>query len=100
VSPWTRRSLLLGAGLVVATLGSCVTGIGYDGGGGGYSPGYIQPYGYAYGGWGPGYVVGPGRGGDRRGPQSSHSYHSAPQSHPTPSIPRATRGGGNGGDHH
>jgi squid-like protein/heterogeneous nuclear ribonucleoprotein A1/A3 len=99
VSAWTRRSLLLGAALVVATLASCVTGIGYDGEVGVYSPGYIQPYGYEYGGWGPGYAVGPGRGGDRRGPESSHSYHSAPRSRPTPSIPRATRGGGNGTGH-
>jgi hypothetical protein len=100
VSAWTHRLLLLGTGLVVATLISCVTGIGYDGDvGGGYSPGYIQPYGYDYGGWGDGYLVGPGRGGDRRGPPSGHSYRSAPQSRPTPSIPRASRGGGSHGGH-
>ncbi|HTC53656.1 MAG TPA: hypothetical protein VK700_17100 [Steroidobacteraceae bacterium] len=88
----THRMLLLGAGLVLATLGSCVAGVGYeDDAGIAYSPGYIQPYGYEYGGWGAGYVVGPGRGGDRRGPQASHSYRSAPQSRPTPSIPRAAR---------
>jgi hypothetical protein len=98
VSLWTRRLLLPGAALLLAMLASCVAGVGYDGDVGvAYSPGYIQPYGYEYGGWGPGYVVGPGRGGDRRGPQASHSYRSAPQSRPTPSIPRAPRGGASGG---
>jgi hypothetical protein len=98
VSVLMRRLLVLGAGFVLAVLASCVAGVGYDGDAGfGYSPGYIQPYGYEYGGWGPGYVVGPGRGGDRRRESSSHAYRSAPQSRPTPSIPRAPRGAGSGG---
>lgn len=91
---WTRRSMLLSAGLALSALSSCV-GVGYDGDVGvGYSPGYIQPYGYEYGGWGEGYVVGPGRGGYRRAPASAHSYRSAPQSRSTPSIPSGSRGGG------
>jgi hypothetical protein len=98
VSLSTRRLLLPAGVLLLVMLASCVAGVGYDGDVGvAYSPGYIQPYGYEYGGWGPGYVVGPGRGGDRRGESSSHAYRSAPQSRPTPSIPRAPRGGGNGG---
>jgi hypothetical protein len=92
VSARARRWLLPGAGLVLAMLASCVAAVGYDGDVGvGYSPGYIQPYGYEYGGWGPGYYVGPGRGGDRRGPSASHTYRSAPQSRPTPSIPQGSR---------
>ncbi len=66
MSVWIRRLWVPGAGLVLAMLASCV-GVGYDGDVGfDYSPGYIEPYGYEYGGWGPGYVVGPRRGGDRR----------------------------------
>jgi hypothetical protein len=92
--------LLLTTGLVAAVLTSCVASVGYDGDVGlGYSPGYIQPYGYEYGGWGGGYLVGPGRGGDRREAPSSHRYRSASPSRPTPSIPRAPRGGGNSGGH-
>jgi hypothetical protein len=95
----TPRILLLSTALVAGALTSCVAGVGYEGDAGiAYSPGYIQPYGYEYGGWGPGYFVGPGRGGDRRG-SSSHTYRSAPQSRPTPSIPRTPRGGGNRGEH-
>jgi hypothetical protein len=98
VSACTRRWLLPGAAVVLAMLTSCVGG-GYGGDVGiGYSPGYLQPYGYEYGGWGGGYFVGPGRGGDRRGPSGSHAYRSAPQSRPTPSIPRAPRGGGTRGE--
>jgi hypothetical protein len=92
------RVLVMGAVLGAATLAACVTGVGYDGEvEGGYGPGYLEPYGYEYGGWGDGYLVGPGRGGERRGPTSPHAYHSAPQSRPTPSIPHGARGGGNGG---
>jgi len=98
-----RRSLRLCAGLGWVMLASCVTGVGYERGGRfGYSPGYLQPYGYEYGGWGSGYVVGPGRGGERREPSSSHGYRSAPQTRPTPSIPRAPRDdrGDRGDDDH
>ncbi len=92
-----RHLWQLGAALVLPVLAACVTGVGYDGDVGyDYGPGYLEPYGYDYGGWGPGYAVGPGRGGYRRGAGSSHTYHSAPQSRPTPSIPHGARGGGNG----
>jgi hypothetical protein len=82
----------LGA-LALATLYACaVTGVGVDGTVGvGYVGGYYEPYGYDYGGWGGGYRVGPGRGGDRRAGQPSHSYRPAPASRPTPSIPGRSR---------
>ncbi len=96
MKPLMRRLVVPAAGLVLAMLASCV-GVGYEGDAGfDYSPGYIQPYGYDYGGWGPGYYVGPGRGGDRRRDSSPHAYRSAEQSRATPSIPRASRGGGRG----
>ncbi|MGA2778727.1 MAG: hypothetical protein ABSF94_14320 [Steroidobacteraceae bacterium] len=88
---WTLASAGL---LLVVQLGACVAGVGYDTDVAvGYSPGYIEPYGYDYGGWGGGYRVGPGRGGDRRGaPSGAHSYRSAPQGHSTPSIPHSSGG--------
>jgi|PersoiStandDraft_1058852.scaffolds.fasta_scaffold13067_1 hypothetical protein len=72
--------------LLLAGLCACVaTGPGYDGG-------YYEPYGHDYGGWGPGYHVAPPRGGERRPEQPSHhAYRPAPQSRPTPSIPRRSR---------
>ena len=93
-----RRLALASAGLLfVAGLGACVGGVGYSGGVAvGYSPGYIEPFGYDYGGWGGGYHVGPGRGGDRRAaPGPSHGYRSAPQTRSVPSIPHGW--GGNRG---
>ncbi len=94
------RFVLAGAGILTVMLASCVVGGGYDGDVGvAYSPGYIAPYGYEYGGWGEGYLVGPGRGGDRRGAGGPHAYRSAPQSHPTPSIPHGSSGGASRGGH-
>ncbi|MGA2707162.1 MAG: hypothetical protein ACLQJ0_17250 [Steroidobacteraceae bacterium] len=100
MSVTTRRLALAGAGLMfAAVLGACVGGVGYSGDVGvGYSPGYIEPFGYDYGGWGGGYRVGPGRGGDHRAaPSASHSYRSAPQSRSVPSIPHGS--GGSRGTH-
>jgi hypothetical protein len=55
---------------------------------GGYVGGGYEPSGYAYGGWGPGYHVGPGRGGERRAEQpAARAYRPAPRSRPAPSIP-------------
>jgi len=66
MSGMTGRLALAGLGLVVvASLFACVGSVGY--GGGGYGPGYVEPAGYDYGGWGGAYFVGPGRGGERRG---------------------------------
>lgn len=93
------RSLRI-AGLAVLVAGGiygCVaTGVGYDGNVDvGVSAGFYEPYGYAYGGWGPGYYVGPGRGGERRGaPGRTHNYRPAPASRPSPSLPSHSRGGG------
>ena len=91
----------LGA-LALTVLYACaVTGVGGTVGYG-YDAGYYEPWGYDYGGWGYGYRVGPGRGGDRRGGDShggdsrgghqSRPYRPAPESRPTPSIPRGSRG--------
>ena len=95
MSAATRRLALASAGfLLLAELGACVGGVGYSGDVAiGYSPGYIEPGGYDYGGWGGGYHVGPGRGGDRRAaPAPSHGYRSAPQTRSVPSIPRGSGG--------
>jgi hypothetical protein len=112
---------------VLATLGFLTLGLvgcavgGYEGGGTyydggadvGYGVDFYEPYGYAYGGWGRGYHVGPPRHdggfpGDRLGghppgvrgaPHSGRppAYHRAPSSRPVPSIPSGPRGGGHGG---
>ena len=97
----TSRVAFAGIGLsLLVALASCVGGVGYGPNPGydtdvmvGYSPGYIEPYGYAVGGWGGGYRIGPGRGCDSRSSARSHAYRSAPSSRPTPSIPRGPRGG-------
>jgi hypothetical protein len=101
------RLVVIGLSLCVA-LTSCVawggfydTDVGYDTDVKlGYSPGYIEPYGYAVGGWGGGYQVGPGRGGDHRQAAASrrHSYRRAASSRATPSIPSNSRRG-EGRDH-
>jgi hypothetical protein len=64
-----------------------------------YEPGFYDPYGAGYGGWGPGYYVGPfGHGG--YGPYRGdfhpppHAYRSARPFHPVPSIPSRSRFGG------
>jgi hypothetical protein len=96
----TRRVAFAGIGLsLLIALASCVAGVGYGPDLGydtdvtvGYSPGYLEPYGYAVGGWGGGYWVGPGRGGESRSSRYSHPYRGAPSSRPTPSIPRTPRG--------
>jgi hypothetical protein len=103
MSAMTRRLILASTAFVlIAGLGGCVAGVGYDGDVAvGYSPGYVEPFGYDYGGWGGwgggdrggGYHVGPGRGGDRRAaPGPSHGYRAAPQSRSVPSIPHGSGG--------
>lgn len=95
-----RMVLVRGTATLCLGLTGCVAGVGYDGPGPGYDTdvrlgygvGYYEPYGYAVGGWGGGYRVGPGRGGERRGDGGGHPYRSAPESRPTPSIPRGSRG--------
>jgi len=90
------RLTLISVGLLLlTTLCGCVVA---DGGYGGpdvgvtYVGGYVEPVGYAYGGWGGGYHVGPPRG-DGRGPaHSSGSYRAETSSHRTPSIPTRSRG--------
>lgn len=98
----TRLSMLALEALIVSlALAACVASAGYYGPDPGYDTdvavgvgvGYVEPYGYAVGGWGGGYRVGPGRGGDRRGDGGSHAYRSAPQGRAAPSIPRGSRGG-------
>jgi hypothetical protein len=73
--------------------------------GGGYydgediGPGYYEPYGVVYGGWGPDYHVAPFRGGEHQRPTSggghtpTRAYRSAPASHSMPSIPSKSRSG-------
>ncbi len=95
MSAMIRHLRLASAGLVlIAGLGGCVTSVGYDGDVAvGYSPGYVEPFGYDYGGWGGGYHVAPGRGGDRRAaPGPSHGYRAAPQTRSVPSIPHGSGG--------
>lgn len=86
--PWGAALSLVLAGCVVPG------GYGYDGGVG---VDYYEPFGTEYGGWGPGYLVGPGRGGDRRGGDGGgggHAYRSAAGSRSAPSIPTGGRSGG------
>ena len=106
-----NNSLNLRIRLCVAASALCLTLVGCVGGGGyydtdagydtnigiGYSPGYIEPYGYSVGGWGDGYRLGPGRGGDRRSPQGGRAYHRAQPGRTAPSIPGGGHGGGRGG---
>ena len=94
MSGMTGRLALAGLGLVVvASLFACVGSVGY--GGGGYGPGYVEPAGYDYGGWGGAYFVGPGRGGERRAaPSPSRGYRPAPASISVPSIPNRSGGAG------
>jgi hypothetical protein len=94
MSGMTGRLALAGLGLVVvASLFACVGSVGY--GGGGYGPGYVEPAGYDYGGWGGAYFVGPGRGGERRAaPSPSRGYRPAPASRSVPSIPNRSGGAG------
>jgi hypothetical protein len=94
-------------GLCAALAQACVVA-GVDDG---YGPGYYEPEGAVYGGWGVDYAVGPFRGGDRdrdhraeahddRGGQ--HAYRPAAASRGIPSIPTGARSGGGargGGGH-
>lgn len=96
--------LTLGAVLAFAVVGCVSQGGYYDTDAGydtdvtvGYGPGYLEPYGYAFGGWSERYWLGPGRGGDRRSPQGAHGYRGAPASRATPTIPGGARGRGGGG---
>jgi hypothetical protein len=99
-------------GLSIVVLSGCAVP---DGGYGGYDAGlgmnYYEPAGFAYGGWGPGYGVGPFRGGYSRGGGGFHGAHAfrAPAAgHRMPSIPgggrpgggRPAGGGGRGGGGH
>ena len=97
-----RGSVVVVGGLFAILSSGCIVpggGYGYDGDAD-VGVGYYEPVGGYYGGWGPGYRVGPGRGGDYRGgrggggPGPAHAYRSAPASHPMPSIPSRSRGGG------
>ena len=63
---WPALALL---GLCAVLVSGCVVP---DGGGYGYAgpvgwPGYYEPYGTAYGGWGPDFLIGPVGGGGWRG---------------------------------
>jgi hypothetical protein len=91
----TPRLAALG---LLGLLAACVVGA-YDDGGG-YGPGYYEPAGAVYGGWGPDFAVAPYRGGhpfyDDRG---NHPFRAAPAGRGIPSLPRGGhaapgRGGG------
>jgi hypothetical protein len=95
---------------VVLTLTVLLSGCFWPGGGyydgEDFGPGYYEPSGVVYGGWGPGYHVAPFRGGEHQRPTSggghasTRAYRSAPASHAMPSIPSKSRsGGGRGGSH-
>jgi hypothetical protein len=106
---WSAFTLAAGAWTLLSA--GCIMsdgGYGYDDGG--YAgPGYYDSFGVDYGGWGPGYHVAPFRGGDHHrdgggrdgggrdggGHTGGPSYHPAPASRPTPSLPHG--GGGHGG---
>jgi hypothetical protein len=97
-----RAAFALVAGGVMIVPTACVApgpAGGYDNSVGLGVDYYAPYYGGDYGGWDTGYLVGPyhhhHRGGDHdRGEARAHSYRSAPASHPVPSIPSGSRGGG------
>jgi hypothetical protein len=100
----------------LALLGLCavlVSGCAVPDGGYGYAgpvgyPGYYEPYGDVYGGWGPNFLVGPVGGGYRGGYYGGGYYrggrgfagggrpafHPAPGGRGMPSIPGGRGGGG------
>jgi len=107
---WPALALI---GLCAVLLSGCVVpdgGYGYNAGEVGW-PGYYEPYGAVYGGWGPGYLVGPVGGGGYRGGRGGaggfggggqHAFRAASAAHGVPSIPGGrggggARGGGGGG---
>jgi len=99
ISLLRRRAIGCAIGLCAVLLSGCVVADGGYGGGG--WPGYYEPAGAVYGGWGPGFLVGPVGGGGYRGGRGGigggqHAFRAAPASHAAPSIPGA-RGGGGGG---
>jgi hypothetical protein len=91
---WPMPAMVAGLFSLLAA-GCVVPGGGYDEG---FGPGYYEPYGVEYGGWGGGYRVGPvrGDGGAFRGRGDRGGGHFAP------SIPSRGRsgGGGHGGGGH
>ncbi len=102
VSPLRLAEFCLIVSPLTIVLFGCVVadgGYGY-GNGAAIVPGYYEPYGAYYGGWGPNYYVAPYRNGyrpDDRGrsevQSSSHAFRGAPASHSAPSIPSASRSG-------
>jgi hypothetical protein len=90
-------------GLCAVLASGCVVapdaGYGYNPG----WPGYYEPYGGVYGGWGPSFLIGPVGGGGYRGGRGGgygggqHAFRAAPASHAAPSIPGGRGGGGRGG---
>lgn len=97
----TATGFAIGLFAILAS-GCAVTDAGY--GGVGPWPGYYEPYGAVYGGWGPGFLVGPVGGGGYRGGRGNfgggHAFRAAPASRSAPSIPGARGGGGRGGGGH
>ena len=84
ITPWKMSAV--GCALLLM-LGACAVtgvGVGYDTVDVGYVGGYYEPYGYAYGGWGGHYNVGPPRGGG--------AWHARGGGHAAPSIPSRGRG--------
>jgi hypothetical protein len=96
-----RRVLAVLAVLLAIPSSGCVATGGY--GDVGYAPGYYEPYGTVYGGWGPNYRVGPVRDGNRsfdhrpvragRSP-GRYAFRPAPAGRRVPSIPSGSRPGG------
>jgi hypothetical protein len=100
--PELRRPAIgfaIGLFAMILTSGCAVTDPGY--GGVGVWPGYYEPYGADYGGWGPGFLVGPVGGGGYRGARGGfgggqHAFR-ASASRSAPSIPGGRGGGARGG---
>jgi hypothetical protein len=101
---WPVRGLMA-AFCALIVWGCAVTDVGYAPGYDAGWPGYYEPTGGLYGGWGPGFQVGPYYGGGifrrgggggpawRGGDGGHHAYRAAPGSQPMPTIPSGGRGG-------